>query len=317
MADTPIPVHPSRRRRSRQVLTTVAVVATLALAGLTACDDESEPPQRTVKGLRDASTISQREKLRIGINDDFPLMSYLEGNVRKGFDVEIARYIASSLGFQGDLSIQWVPVRTEDRIAKLRSGEVDIVVASFSITPDREQLVGFAGPYLITSPEALVATEYADEIKSLPDLRKEEHVVCVAGGSTTEQLLIERGIPRVEADSPTDCRDGILRGDYHAMVSDKTILAGFRSQNPDQLTLVDMPFGVEEALGIGVPPEDENLRDLVSYFLNKSYLQGQQGETTVWQTAYTNTLGPWLGSAEQPPPLQAPDLVDHDDKVQR
>lgn len=317
--DSPTPSHPAAtgRGRPRQVLTTVAVAATLVLATAAACDPEPETGPPTVQDLRSASTISERAKLRVGVNDNFPLMSYLEQNTRKGFDIEVARYIASSLGFEGDQSIQWIPLRTEERIEKLRSGEVDIVVASFSITDDRAKLVGFAGPYLITTPEVLVPVEYAEEIATIPDLRKEQYVVCVAGGSTTEQMLIERSIPSQEAATPDACRDGLLDGRYQAMVSDETILAGFRSEHPDRFALVDMPFGVEEALGIGVPLEDENLQKLVSYFLHKSYKQGQRGEVTAWQNAYTTTLGPWLGAAEQPPPIGAPDLVDHDDKVRQ
>ncbi|MDG4768487.1 transporter substrate-binding domain-containing protein [Solwaraspora sp. WMMD406] len=244
-------------------------------------------------------------------------MSYTERGVRKGFDVEVGRYIASSLGFEGEQRIEWVTLITEERITALRQGRVDIVIASFSITDERARDVSFAGPYLVTTPEVLIAAEYADQIQTIPDLRKEEIKVCAAGGSTTERLLTERAIPFEEAAGPPDCRDGILAGRYHAMVSDETILAGFKSQYPDQLQIVDMPFGVDESLGIGVPLEDEHLRNLVSYFLDKSYRQSQDGRTTAWETAYTNNLGPWLGPAEQPPPLDVPDLVDHDDKVAR
>ncbi|MFY1634703.1 transporter substrate-binding domain-containing protein [Solwaraspora sp. WMMB335] len=309
--------YPSHANRRRQLLTTVAVALTLVLTTAAACQGQEEPKQRTVQELRELSTISNRDKLRIGIYDDFPLMSYTENGVRKGFDIEIARYIARSLGFEDDQRIEWVTLVTEDRVTALRRGRVDIVVASFSITDERARDVSFAGPYLVTTPEVLIAAEYVDEIRTIPDLRREEYVVCAAGGSTTERMLIDRAIPFQEASSPTDCRDGVLSGQYQAMVSDATILAGFRSQHPDQLTLVNMPFGIDESLGIGVPLEDEYLRDLVSYFLGKSYHQAENNLSTAWQAAYNNNLGNWLGPAEQPPPLDVPDLVDHDDKVAR
>ncbi|WFE26227.1 transporter substrate-binding domain-containing protein [Solwaraspora sp. WMMD791] len=317
MTDVTISPDPVRRSRRRQLVTTVAVAATLLLASAAACDDDTDPGLPTVQQLREASTIHDRAKLRIGVNPDFPLMSYLDGNTRRGFDVEVARYIARSLGFEGDQSIQWVPLTTEQRVEFLRSGKVDIVVASFSITDDRAKDVGFAGPYLITTPEVLVLKEYADEIQTIPDLRKKEYAVCVAGGSTTQGMLKELSVPVGEADSPSDCRDGLLDGKFQAMVSDETILAGFLSEHPTEFELVDMPFGVEEALGIGVPLEDENLRDLVAYFLAKSYEQSQRGEATAWQTAYITTLGNWLGEAQQPPPIGAPDLLDHDDKIRQ
>ncbi|MFV2106460.1 transporter substrate-binding domain-containing protein [Micromonospora sp. LOL_015] len=316
MADKSTRFRTYINHRTRQMMTTIAVASTLVLVALVACEDNQPPDRPTVRDLREASTISERTELHIGVNVDIPLMSYRRNNAYHGFDIEIARYIADSLGF-GDQSIRWVPLDTEDRIEKLRSGEVDIVVASFSITEEREKRVGFAGPYLITTPEVLVATEYINEITTITDLNSAEYTVCVAGGSTTEAMLRERGIPHQQADNPAACRDGILAGDFQAMVSDETILAGLRSENPDELAIVDMPFGVEEELGIGVPVEDENLRDLVSYFLDKSYQRDQRDEANAWETAYNNHLGQWLGEASQPRPDGAPDLVDHDDKNRR
>lgn len=315
MTHTHVIPDSSSARPIRQVMTTIAVTLTLVLASAASCQGQNQPKQPSVLELREQSTISKRDKLRIGVSEDFPLMGYIDNGVRKGFDVELARYIATSLGFGSDERIEWVSLITEERVTALKQGRVDIVVASFSITPERQREVGFAGPYLITTPEVLIATEYADRIRTIPDLRKPEFRVCAAGGSTTEKTLIAKKIPFDEWSTAADCRDGILNGTYHAMLSDATILAGFRSQHPDELTMVGMPFGVDESLGIGVPLEDAALRNLITYFLAKSFDQAESGRSTAWQAAYNNNLGHWLGPAEQPRPLNVPDLVDYEDKV--
>ncbi len=111
----------------------------------------------------------------------------------------------------------------------------------------------------------------------------------------------------------------MLSGEYGAMSSDKTILAGYYSQHPQDFAYVQLPFGADERLHVGVSINDEALRDLVAYFLKKSYDEGRETGTSPWLTAYNNTLGAWyladVDEISQPEPLDVPDLVDHDDKV--
>jgi glutamate transport system substrate-binding protein len=68
-----------------------------------------------------------------------------------------------------------------------------------------------------------------------------------------------------------------------------------------------------ERLGIGVAKNNDALRELVDYFLNKSFLSQQRGEPTEWQKAYRKHLVQF-GPATQPRPDSAPDLVDYDAK---
>lgn len=113
-----------------------------------------------------------------------------------------------------------------------------------------------------------------------------------------------------------DCVAGIRAGRYDAVSSDETILAGFLARHPKEFEIVDMPFGTSELLGVGVPIGDPALRDLVAFFLQKSYQQGRDEQASPWQTSYNRTLGPWLKAEKrQPQPLEVPKLVDFDDKA--
>ncbi|MFJ8690648.1 MULTISPECIES: transporter substrate-binding domain-containing protein [Micromonospora] len=308
--------HISARHRVRSVATTLAVALTLTLAAAAGCDNRREPSLPSVRDKLRESHIDGQPKIKIGVATTEPLMGELRNGAHVGFDVEIARYVASYLGYEGDQRIEWVSVTTEDRIPALQGGVVDLVVSSFSITEEREKLVSFAGPYFVTTQEVMVPTRLKDKIRTIEDLREPAYKVCTSGGSTTEAELAKHDVKALVVKEVGDCVRGIREGRYDAVSSDETILAGFLSLYPTEFEIVDMPFGTSELLGIGVPIGDPALRDLVAFALQKSYLQGRSGISSPWLTAYNRTLGPWLKAEKaQPQPLNVPELVDFDDKA--
>ncbi|MEV2241671.1 transporter substrate-binding domain-containing protein [Micromonospora sp. NPDC049891] len=302
--------------RWRSVATTAAVALTLLLGAAAGCDSQREPELPSVQEKLRESQIWGQPVLRIGVADDEPLMGEVRDGVNIGFDVEIARYIAASLGYEGAHRVEFVNVSTEDRIPALQGGDVDLVVSSFSITEDRKKQVSFAGPYFVTKQEVLVPTRHRSAIRTIEDLRNPDYKICTSGGSTTEAELEKHQVPTLVVKDVWDCVKGIRAGKYDAVSSDETILAGFLARYPTEFEIVDMPFGTSELLGVGVPIGDPALRDLVAYFLDKSYQQERNGEASPWQTAYNRTLGPWLRvEKRQPQPLDVPKLVDFDDKA--
>lgn len=303
------------RPRLRPLLTAVAVTLTLTLAATAACGPEKEQGPKTVDELFKQTDVYGKPKIKIGVAEDQPLMGYIVNGKREGFDIEIARYLAESLGFMGDSRIEWVPLQTEDREIALVSGKVHLVVASYSMTGPRDEQIDFAGPYFATKQELLIRTEDRDSIRSLNDLARTGQEVCVVGGSTGEQELAGRNLKLYPAGTNRECLERLLDGDSHGFSTDETILAGFRSEHPQNLLIVDVPIGANERLGVGVSEQDPELRDLVSYFLRKSYDQGEDTGTSPWLKAYRNTLGPWMGAQLSQPPVDAPDLVDYDEKA--
>ncbi|MEV0327542.1 glutamate-binding protein [Micromonospora echinospora] len=303
------------RQQLRAIATALAVTLTLSLAAVAGCDSRQEPEFPSVQEKLRETQVHGQPKLRIGVAILDPLLDE-EKNAFVNFEAEIARYVAASLGYEGDRRIDLVPLATEDRIPALQSGEVDLVVSSFSMTKERESQVLFAGPYFVTTQEVLIPIRLKDRVRTIEDLRDPKLRVCASGGSTSEAELEEHGIrPRV-VKNVSDCVRGIREGRYDLVSSDEAILAGFRSQFPTEFQIVDMPFGTSERIGVGVPIGDPALRDLVAYFLDKSYQQGRRDGSSPWLTAYHKTLGPWLkADLPQPQPLNVPDLVDFDDKA--
>ncbi|GAA2484667.1 transporter substrate-binding domain-containing protein [Winogradskya humida] len=294
----------------------------ITLLIVAACENATHVPPPSVEdkmveaGLRDPN---RSPKLRIGVYTWQRTMGYTERGVNKGFDVEVARYIARNLGYEGDDKIDWVPLSSiADRMKVLEAKTVDMVVASFSINADRAKSIGFAGPYLLTEQSVLIPAALKGRIATIGDLKKPAYEVCTSTGSTSEALLNERRIPVTPLNSDRDCFKGLRDGTFQAMSSDRTVLAGFAAEYPRkfelpaiQLTTLGNP-GIEE-LGIGVAKDNVALRELIDYFLYKSYRDQQAGRSTEWQRAYRQYLS-HLGPASQPAPAQVPDLLDYDAK---
>ncbi|GAB4051946.1 transporter substrate-binding domain-containing protein [Catellatospora paridis] len=306
----------SARPRWRPLLTATAVTLTMLLAGAAACGPEGTAP-KTVDDLFKKTDVYGQPKIKVGVAEDQPLMGQIVNGRFEGFDIEIARYLAESLGFKGDSRIEWVPLQTEDRENALVSGQVHLVVASYSMTPDREKEIDFAGPYFATKQELLIRTVDRDKIRNLNDLAQPGRETCVVGGSTGERQFTDRALKVYPAATNRECLERLLSGKSHAYSTDETILAGYLSEHPKDLFIVDVPIGANERLGVGVSKQDPELRDLVAFFLRKSYDNGRSTGTSAWLAAYRRTLGPWLGDDTTQPPIDAPDLVDYDEKAQK
>ncbi len=235
--------------------------------------------------------IKSSGQIRIGVKEDQPGLGFLDAATgeRSGFDIEIARWMAASLGVAAD-KIEYKSIPSANRETALANGDVDLYVGTYSITDKRKKLVDFAGPYFITGQGLLVAKDNTD-IKSEKDLDGKK--VCSATGSTPIQNIREnfpKAVP-VEFDIYSKCVDALKGGTVDAVTTDQAILLGFASQDPDNLKVVGEPFTVEK-YGIGVPLGDTALRT----FLNTTLTDG--GAT--WTKIYDATLGKSGTKVEQP-----------------
>jgi glutamate transport system substrate-binding protein len=189
------------------------------------------------------------------------------------------------------------PTEVQNRSVYLNNGDVDIVVASFSINDLRERdEVDFAGPYLRTQPEVLVRKDFGRDQLTFRDLAEMGRKVCTTGSSTSDDLLKKNNVEDFfgVADS-ADCVDGLRNGKYDAFVLDEAVLAGFASAG--DLKIADLVSAQTEEWGIAVANHSEFLRQVVGNFLMDSYDRGAQGP---WQRAWDRTLGKVLQSRSQP-----------------
>ena len=170
--------------------------------------------------------MPRARKLKIGIPFDEPGIGTKNGTSYSGFDVETALYVAKALGVS-DANITWVEATGADREQKLQSGEVDLVVSTYSITDERKKIVDFAGPYFVAHQDLLVRRN-EEEIAG-PDTL-DGRTLCTVGHDLGRQrhkrTAAGSRYRRIRA-TPTASRRW-PPSDVDAVTTDDVILAGVR-----------------------------------------------------------------------------------------
>jgi glutamate transport system substrate-binding protein len=281
-------------KRMRIALVAAAAVSALALAGCAGGGGATEEPTEeaaptfeagtTMAELADAGTIT------VGTKFDQPLFGLVgPSGVPEGFDVEIAKIIASELGISED-NIEWTETVSANREPFIENGQVDIVVATYTINDKRKEVVSFAGPYYLAGQSILVLADNED-IESEEDLVGQP--VCSVTGSTPAAKLAEIGAVPVLTDTYTNCLEPLRSGQVVAVSTDNVILAGLAAQNEGEFKIVGEPF-TEEPYGIGLQKDDTDFRMWINDVLEAAYEDGR------YEEAWNSTAGTVLPYVEPP-----------------
>ncbi|MEU6954462.1 serine/threonine-protein kinase [Streptomyces sp. NPDC045714] len=328
----PAPVRaaggPPGRYRGWKVAAAVVCVALLAGAGWLVSRGDGEKGgdggdrAGSVRGQGDdggaaGSGSQERWKdthptLKIGVKDDQPGLSKFDEKTRtyQGYDIDLAYAIAESMGY-GKGEVAFTTVATDYRSTALKTKQVDLVIASYSITDDRKTAspggysVDFAGPYYDASRSFLVrekSRKYTiNDSSDLVDLRVE---VCTARESTYEKELPKRGFTMAKSQPNTyqDCLDKLLdpKSDVYAVASDDIILAGYVKANPGKVRQLE-PINGAEGYGVAMRPKSPLLKGEVCSAL-RTILAGR-----IWEDMYKENLAGLVGK-ENPP--GRPDLTE-------
>ena len=178
------------------------------------------------------------------------------------------------------------------RESVLQSGQVDAVFATYSITPSRQEVISFAGPYFTSKSAILINADNA-EIASLDDLAGK--VVATQEGSSGPAIL-EEYAPEAVVESLIDdeaCRQALEIGRVDAYVTDYTLHLGSMVRNPGKYAIADI-FGQDDNYGIGLPKDSDGVA-FVNDFL------AQIEEAGLWTDLWQISLGDRTGGTESAP----------------
>jgi glutamate transport system substrate-binding protein len=219
--------------------------------------------------------------VRIGVKFDQPGLGQKPTgeDIPVGFDIDIARMLAAKLGVPTD-KVQWIETESEVREKYLQKGMVDFVVASYSLSDERREVVGQAGPYFITGQRLLVLK--GSRVKDVDDIRSAR--VCAVKGSSALQNVKAKGARVVAVASTRDCLQRVLDGTVPAMTGDGGALLGYAAQNPRKLAVVGQPM-TRERYGVGYP---KNHPELCQFIVDTLMNAEQQG---LWAKSFRATLG--------------------------
>jgi glutamate transport system substrate-binding protein len=222
--------------------------------------------------------------LTIGIRFDQPGLGErtLNGEF-KGFDVDVARYVAKELGV-GPENITWKEAQPAYRETLLTNAKVDMVVAAYTISDERKKLVDFAGPYFTLGQDLLVRQD--DRSITGPQALNGKRL-CTVVNTTSAQAVKDKfahEVTLVEYPRYTDCITALLASIVDAVTTGDVILAGYAAQNPELLRIVGKPF-TNDAYGIGLRKGDPDGKAKVDAALQKMITSG------AWRAAAQANLG--------------------------
>ena len=280
--------------RMRIALVAAAAASALALAGCAggggATEEATPEAAPTFEAGTTMADLSEAGTITVGTKFDQPLFGLVgPSGVPEGFDVEIAKIIASELGISED-NIEWTETVSANREPFIENGQVDIVVATYTINDKRKEVVSFAGPYYMAGQSILVLADN-DDIKSEDDLVGQP--VCSVTGSTPAAKLAEIGAEPVLTDTYSNCLEPLRSGQVVAVSTDNVILAGLAAQNEGEFKVVGEPF-TEEPYGIGLAKDDTEFRMWINDVLEAAYEDGR------YEEAWNSTAGTVLPFVEPP-----------------
>ena len=235
-------------------------------------------------------------KIRIGIKFDQPGLGFKKSGTYVGFDVDVAKYVAKKLGYSED-EIVWKEAPSKQREAMLQNGDVDMILATYSITDERKNAVSFAGPYFVAGQDLLVRKD-DHSINGPEDLNGKR--LCSVTGSTSAATVKEKFASEVqlmEQPGYAECATALFSGIVDAVTTDDIILAGLASASRGKLRVVGKPF-TQEYYGVGIKKGDTALAKKINAAITEMIKDGS------WERAIAdNTEGTsYTPNAEYNPP---------------
>src|ERR1044072_2194740 len=204
--------------RFSRVLRAGAVATAMALA-LAACGSGN---QDSGGGGGGDSDSGGSDSLTIGIKFEQPGLGQKTPSGYEGFDVDVATYIAKELGVDAG-NIEFVEAKSADRETLIKNGEVDFIVATYSITDKRKAEVDFAGPYFVAHQDLLVRKD--DSAITGPESLNGKKL-CSVTGSTSAQKVKDEFADKVdlqEYGGYSECLTGLVSGAVAAITTHDTI----------------------------------------------------------------------------------------------
>lgn len=270
---THAPRRPRSRRPSLHRYTRIAAAALLSLTAA-ACGGGEKSPTGTV---------------HIGGKNDQPGFNLHSQHTDRGFEVDLAAYLGERLGFEP----KFHDVVSAEREQELddESSASELVIATYSITPQRDEQVDFVGPYFVTKQGFLVREDYRG-IRSEKDVAGK--VVCTVAGSTSAVAQLPVGTtPHIEIDYST-CVRKLQQGDIDAVFTDEALLYGYVEQQKSSkvpLKVVrDVSFGTINRYGVGLregrPEFCAELREALRKYLTEEWASDVKVQLPALVAAY-------------------------------
>lgn len=231
------------------------------------------------------AAIKEKGVLRVGVFSDKPPFGFVnEQGQYDGFDVYISKRLAKDL-LGDENKIEFVPVEAASRVEFLKSGKVDIIMANFTKTPEREQVVDFSIPYMKVS---LGVVSKNGDIKNVQEL---EGKTLIVNKGTTADFYFSKKYPNIKLlkyDQNTEAFLSLKADKAIALAHDNTLLFAWAKENPGYVVAISS-LGDQDVIAPAVKKGDKELLDWLN---NEIKTLTQSGFI---KQVYKDTLAPIYG----------------------
>ncbi|WP_246541193.1 cysteine ABC transporter substrate-binding protein [Peptoniphilus ovalis] len=265
------------------------VALTLIVGLLTACGSNNKATETANAGdkkvYRTLDEIKESGKIVVGVFSDKNPFGYVDENGKyQGYDIWLGDRLAKDLGVE----VEYVSTEAANRAKFLETGKVDLILANFTVTDERKEVVDFALPYMkvalgVVSPDKALIKD-PEELKG--------KTLIVAKG-TTADTYFTKNYPDVKLqkyDQYTEAYNALLDGRGDAFSTDNTEVLAWAIKNPG-FTVGIESLGDIDTIAPAVSKGNETLLN----WLNEEIKS--LGKENFFHEGYEKTLKPVYGDS--------------------
>lgn len=275
-----------------KLIAVVSVLATLLLV-LAGCGNS----KKSDSGSNNPSSVQQLKKkgtIRIAVFGDLPPYGWVnKDGKRVGYDVTLAHQVAKDLG----VKVKFVQVNANNRVDALNSNKVDLVLANFTVTPERKQVIDFAKPYMKVSVG--VVSPKSKPVTKVSQLKGKNMIVTK--GTTAENYFTtsQKNVNLLKFDSKTQQFNALKNGRGAALADDNSYLYAWSKDNP-KYTVGIKSIGPKSYIAPAVKKGNKSLLNWTNKEITKLTKKG------FFVTDYNKQLKPYFGKEVKPSDIVLP-----------
>lgn len=281
-----------KKRLFTRIIAVVSVFAALLLV-LTGCGNSKKSSSQS----NNPSSVQQIKKngtIKIAVFGDLPPYGWVnKDGKRVGYDVTLAHQVAKDLG----VKVKFVQVNANNRVDALNSNKVDLVLANFTVTPERKQVIDFAKPYMKVSVGVVSPKNKA--IAKASQLKGKN--VIVTKGTTAENYFTSKqpDVKLLKFDSKTQQFNALKNGRGVALADDNSYLYAWSKDNPSY-TVGIKSIGPKSYIAPAVKKGNKSLLNWTNKEINKLTKQ------SFFVKDYNTQLKPYFGKEVKPSDIVLP-----------
>lgn len=230
-------------------------------------EDVSSEFDEAAAALEDAAVIEENGKLLVGVTD-FEPMDYRDGDDWVGFDADLAKAFAESIGVEAEfVEIDW-----DNKVLELENGNIDCVWNGMTLTDEVTSTMSCSNAYMNNAQIVVVPVDVADQYKDEDSVK--ELTFAVESGSAGAQAAADLGAETVEVQNQASALMEVAAGTADAAIIDSLMAAAMVGEGTsyDNLTYT-VPLTSEE-YGVGFR-QGSDLTEVLNKFFKEQYDSGE------------------------------------------